>query len=205
VLGQLHETFVVAETPDGLVLIDQHAADERVHYEQLTEAFADGPPAQALATPVTIELTAREAAVFDTFIDALAEVGFRAERATDRTVTVTAVPAVFDAALDPTLIRDVLGDFLTDAADTADEEPPETDAVADAVDELLADLACYPSITGHTSLTDGRVVDLLDRLDACTNPYACPHGRPVIIRIETAELASRFERDYPGHAGRRAE
>ena len=198
VLGQLHETYVVAEAPDGLVLIDQHAADERVNYERLRDAFADGADAQALAEPVRVELTAREAALFDDFADDLAEIGFRAERAGEREVTVESVPAVFDAALDPDLLRDALSAFAGDAA--AGDEP-----VTDVVDELLADLACYPSVTGNTSLTEGRVVDLLDRLDACENPYACPHGRPVVIRLDRDEIGSRFERDYPGHAGRRAE
>ncbi|KOX96468.1 DNA mismatch repair endonuclease MutL [Halorubrum tropicale] len=198
VLGQLHETYVVAEASDGLVLIDQHAADERVNYERLKAAFADGADAQALAEPVRIELTAREAALFEEFVDDLAGIGFRAERAGDREVAVTAVPAVFDAALDPDLLRDALSALVDDAA--AGDEP-----VADAVDELLADLACYPSVTGNTSLTEGRVVDLLDRLDACENPYACPHGRPVVIRLDREEIGSRFERDYPGHGGRRAE
>ncbi|TKX73989.1 DNA mismatch repair endonuclease MutL [Halorubrum sp. GN11_10-6_MGM] len=198
VLGQLHETYVVAEAPDGLVLIDQHAADERVNYERLKATFADGADAQALAEPVRIELTAREAALFEEFVDDLAEIGFRAERAGDREVAVTAVPAVFDAALDPDLLRDALSALVDDAA--AGDEP-----VADVVDELLADLACYPSVTGNTSLTEGRVVDLLDRLDACENPYACPHGRPVVIRLDRDEVGSRFERDYPGHGGRRAE
>ncbi|VTT87516.1 DNA mismatch repair protein MutL [Halorubrum sp. DM2] len=198
ILGQLHETYVVAEAPDGLVLIDQHAADERVNYERLTAVFADGADAQALAEPVRIELTAREAALFEEFVDDLAEIGFRAERAGDREVAVTAVPAVFDAALDPDLLRDALSALVDDAV--AGEEP-----VADAVDELLADLACYPSVTGNTSLTEGRVVDLLDRLDDCENPYACPHGRPVVIRLDREEIRSRFERDYPGHGGRRTE
>ncbi|GAA0720004.1 DNA mismatch repair protein MutL [Halorubrum trapanicum] len=198
ILGQLHETYVVAEAPDGLVLIDQHAADERVNYERLKAVFADGADAQALAEPVRIELTAREAALFEEFVDDLSEIGFRAERAGDRAVSVTAVPAVFDAALDPDLLRDALSALVDDAA--AGDAP-----VVDAVDELLADLACYPSVTGNTSLTEGRVVDLLDRLDACENPYACPHGRPVVIRLDREEIGSRFERDYPGHGGRRAE
>ena len=206
VLGQVRETYVVAEAPDGLVLIDQHAADERVNYERLRAAFADGPPAQALAEPVRIELTAREAALFDEFLSELAAVGFRAERAGDREVVVEAVPAVFDAALDPELLRDVLTEFAADAAATTDEtDAADTAPVTDAVDALLADLACYPSVTGNTSLTEGRVVDLLDRLDACENPYACPHGRPVVIRLDDDELESRFERDYPGHHGRRDE
>ena len=198
VLGQLHETYVVAEAPDGLVLIDQHAADERVNYERLQAAFADGAAAQALAEPVRIELTAREAALFEEFVEDLAGAGFRAERAGEREVVVESVPAVFDAALDPGLVRDVLSALVDDAAEG--DEP-----VTDVVDELLADLACYPSVTGNTSLTEGSVVDLLDRLDACENPYACPHGRPVVIRLDRDEIGSRFERDYPGHAGRRGE
>ncbi|WP_418282677.1 DNA mismatch repair endonuclease MutL [Halorubrum sp. DTA98] len=198
VLGQLHETYVVAEAPDGLVLIDQHAADERVNYERLCRAFADGVDAQALASPVSVELTAREAELFAEFVDELRGIGFRAERAGDREIVVEAVPTVFDAALDPELLRDVLSAFVADAADGADP-------VADVVDELLADLACYPSVTGNTSLTEGNVFDLLDRLDDCENPYACPHGRPVVIRFDRETIEDRFERDYPGHAGRRAE
>jgi len=179
-------------------LIDQHAADERVNYERLRSTVADGADAQALAEPVRVELTAREAALLPEFTERLAVIGFRVERAGEREVVVEAVPAVFDAALDPDLLRDALS-ALVDGADTGDGP------VADAVDELLADLACYPSLTGNTSLTEGRVVDLLDRLDDCENPYACPHGRPVVVRLDGEEIGSRFERDYPGHAGRRAE
>jgi DNA mismatch repair protein MutL len=111
---------------------------------------------------------------------------------------VTAVPAVFSTTLDPELLRDALLEFV-DAADGGEA------TVEEAVDELLADLACYPSITGNTSLTDGSVVDLLAALDDCENPYACPHGRPVIIEISREEIDDRFERDYPGHSGRREE
>ena len=70
-------------------------------------------------------------------------------------------------------------------------------------DDLLADLACYPSVTGNTSLSEGSVLDLLSALDDCENPYACPHGRPVLIHVDDDELDERFERDYPGHTGRR--
>ncbi|MFB6221915.1 MAG: DNA mismatch repair protein MutL, partial [Halolamina sp.] len=204
VLGQLHDTYVVAETDGGLVLIDQHAADERVNYERLQQQFADGMATQALAAPVDLELTAREAELFASHADALAELGFEAEQtertgagqpgAGERTVSVTAVPAVFDAALDPELLRDVLGAFVSDGG---------AEAVEDVVDELLADLACYPSVTGNTSLTEGSVSDLLSALDSCENPYACPHGRPVVIELSDDEIAERFERDYPGHGGRR--
>ncbi|USZ69440.1 DNA mismatch repair endonuclease MutL [Halorussus salilacus] len=206
ILGQLHDTYVVAETPDGLVLVDQHAADERVNYERLAAEFADDTTTQMLAQPVELELTAGEAAVFDEYREALETLGFRAERAerasadaASRTVRVRTAPTVLDSTLDPELLRDALGEFVsTDADDRGD-------TVEQVADDLLADLACYPSITGNTSLREGSVVELLSALDDCENPYACPHGRPVIIEFSAEEIDDRFERDYPGHAGRRRE
>ncbi|MEF8870227.1 MAG: DNA mismatch repair endonuclease MutL [Haloarculaceae archaeon] len=194
VLGQLHDTYVVAETDDGLVLIDQHAADERINYERLRADFDGETTTQALADPVELELTAKEMAVFECHGDALARLGFRAERVDDTTVAVSTVPSLVAKAAHPDLLRDLLGDLVTGEAAAAE-------TVDAAADELLADLACYPSITGNTSLTEGSVVDLLDALDDCTNPYACPHGRPVIVELDSDELEARFERDYPGHGG----
>ena len=192
VLGQLHDTYVVCETDDGLALVDQHAADERINYERLKDAFEADTTAQALADPVTMSLTAGEAAAFDAHREALERLGFRASLTDDRRVEVTAVPAVFSATLAPETLRDVLDSFLS--ADRDGET-----AVEALADDLVADLACYPSITGNTSLTEGSVMDLLQSLDDCDNPYACPHGRPVILQIDRDEIEDRFERDYPGH------
>ncbi|MEF8814039.1 MAG: DNA mismatch repair endonuclease MutL [Halovenus sp.] len=192
VLGQLYDTYVVAESDDGLVLIDQHAADERVNYERLRERFRGDTTTQSLAQPVELEITAREADLFDAHTDALASLGFHARRIDDRTVEVRTVPALIADSAEPELLRDVLGDFVV-----ADRRAGETiEAVADT---LLADLACYPSITGNTSLTEGSIVDLLAALDDCENPYACPHGRPVIVAFGRDDIEARFERDYPGH------
>ena len=242
VLGQFDETYVVAETAEGLVLLDQHAADERVTYERLRERLPRGE-AQTLAEPVELELTAGEAALFESAIDTLAGLGFYAswaeadgdEAETDgrtigtgegrnrreagaehdgtadgetrsaengngtngrRTVQVRTVPAAISGC-DPALLRDVLSGFVS-----AERPEATIDAAADA---LLADLACYPSITAGTSLSAGSMIDLLEALDACENPYACPHGRPVVIEFGRGEIEARFERDYPGHAGRRSE
>ncbi|MFB6184813.1 MAG: DNA mismatch repair endonuclease MutL [Haloarculaceae archaeon] len=192
VLGQLHDTYVVAEADDGLVLIDQHAADERINYERLKERFEGDTTTQALADPVELELTAREAALFDGYRDALARLGFRANLVDDRTVEVTTVPGLVADAAGPSVIRDVLADLVTG-------EEAAQDTVEAVADDLLSDMACYPSITGNTPLTDGSVVDLLSTLDDCDNPWACPHGRPVVIHIDADEIDDRFERDYPGH------
>jgi len=192
ILGQLHETYVVAEADDGLVMIDQHAADERINYERLKDAFEGETTTQALADPVELELTAGEAAVFDDRIDALARLGFHAERTGERTVEVRTVPGVIADAAGPELVQDILASFVAGEREAAD-------TVEAAADELLADLACYPSITGNTSLTEGSIRDLLAALDDCENPYACPHGRPVVIELDRTEIEDRFERDYPGH------
>ncbi|MEF8782234.1 MAG: DNA mismatch repair endonuclease MutL [Haloarculaceae archaeon] len=194
VLGQIHDTYVVAGTAEGMVLVDQHAADERINYERLRESLGGDVGTQVLAEPVGLSLTAGEADRFEAHADALARLGFRAERTDDRTVEVRTVPTLVADAADPHLLRDVLAEFVTDG--------PEAGATVEAVaDDLLADLACYPSITGNTSLTEGAVVDLLSTLDECENPYACPHGRPVVIELDREELEARFERDYPGHGG----
>lgn len=193
VLGQLRDTYVVCAADDGLVVIDQHAADERVHYERLREELAGETSTQALVEPVELELTAREAELFEAYREALAHLGFAANRE-GRTVQVRTVPAAFDTTLAPERLRDALADCVAG-------EPGET--VEATVDELLGDLACHPAVTGNTSLTDGSVVELLSALDGCENPYACPHGRPTVIRVDEAELSERFERDYPGHAERR--
>jgi DNA mismatch repair protein MutL len=192
VFGQLHDTYLVCETDDGLVLIDQHAADERINYERLKQRFAEDVTTQALAEPVQLELTSREAALFEDYTDSLAQLGFHASLAEERVAEVRSVPALLAESVGPSIIRDLLTAFVDgDGASTVEA----------AADDLLADLACYPSITGNTSLTEGSVVDLLRALDDCENPYACPHGRPVIIEINQRELENRFERDYPGHDG----
>jgi len=195
VLGQLHETYVVAETPGGLVLVDQHAADERVRYEALREALEESAGSQALVEPASVEVTAAEAASFEAALPALCDHGFEVALE-DRTVVVSAVPAVFGHVLDAELVRDVLAAATTAAAG---------DDVGSAAEALLADLACKPAIKGNTSLPEGDVTALLDRLDACENPWACPHGRPVVVSIDAAELDARFERDYPGHQDRAPE
>jgi DNA mismatch repair protein MutL len=194
VLGQFDGTYLVAETPDGLALVDQHAADERVHYERLRAAFEAGTTSQRLADPVELELTAGESATFSAAREALTELGFDAELldgdGSRRRLRVRAVPAVFDATLSPERLTDVLDSVV-------DGDPAET--VDELADRFLADLACYPSITGNTSLTEGSVTELLSALDDCENPYACPHGRPVVIELDRSEVEDRFERDYPGH------
>ncbi|MFB6085302.1 MAG: DNA mismatch repair endonuclease MutL [Halodesulfurarchaeum sp.] len=192
ILGHISDTYVVAESPAGLVLIDQHAADERVNYERLQADLGEGTDTQRLVDPVELTVTPQERSQFEA-VDEFEAWGFEAA-VEDGRLVVSGVPAVFDATLSPELLRDV----LSSALEHGGEE------IESAADALLADMACYPSITGNTSLTEGSIVELVRALDACENPYACPHGRPTIIELSIEELEDRFERDYPGHEHRRS-
>ncbi|MFB6153733.1 MAG: DNA mismatch repair endonuclease MutL [Halodesulfurarchaeum sp.] len=194
VLGQLAETYIVAESPDGIVLVDQHAADERVNFERLRDRLAGTDERQALVAPVELELTAAEATTLRESMKTFDELGFSATLRDDRTAVVSAVPAVLGDVLDPDLLQDVLAGAL---------EGSGTAEVTSAAEALLADLACHPAVTAGTSLPAGSVVELLEALDECRNPYACPHGRPTLVSIDIDEIEDRFERDYPGHATRR--
>jgi DNA mismatch repair protein MutL len=203
VLGQFAETYLVAETDDGLVLVDQHAADERINYEALRERFFGEVTTQTLAEPVTVPVTGEEAELVRERGAALEQLGLSvavgdgdgAAAAGDQpTVRVSAVPALLADAMDADLVRDLL-------ADLAAGDPEAT--VTEQVDELLGDMACYPAITGNESLREGTVVSLLEALDSCENPYACPHGRPTLVEFAHDEIEDRFERDYPGHSHRR--
>lgn len=197
ILGQLDETYIVSRGPSGLVLIDQHAADERIHFERLRERVRQTTETQSLVNPVELSITPAEAEAFDAAHEGLETIGFQVEQPSPDTLRVSAVPTIIDSDVEPGLIRDAIGACLSDLPSDA---PLET-----VTDEILADMACYPAITGHTRLSTGSMVDLLETLDACENPYACPHGRPVLVQIDFDELEERFERDYPGHGARRSE
>ena len=199
VLGQLDDTYIVCAAPDGLVLIDQHAADERVHYERLQRSFDGAITTQRLAVPLDIPVTPREGALFEGFVDALGALGFEAETVETETVRVTAVPSIVDTSAGIDALRAVLLAFVEEGVDGGAR------VLEELTDELLADMACYPAITGNRSLTEGSIGRLLSQLDACADPTACPHGRPTMIAVELAEIDDRFERDYPGHGPRRRE
>ena len=199
VLGQLDDTYIVCAAPDGLVLIDQHAADERVHYERLQRSFSGSVTTQELAVPIDIAVTPREGALFEGFVDALGTLGFRAEAVDPETIRVTAVPSIVDTSTGMDALRTVLLAFVEEGVDGGMR------VLEELTDELLADMACYPAITGNRSLTEGSIGRLLGQLDACEDPTACPHGRPTMIAFELGEIDDRFERDYPGHGPRRRE
>ncbi|GAB7008799.1 DNA mismatch repair endonuclease MutL [Halorubrum trueperi] len=185
-IGTFRDLYVLVEAGDDLLVVDGHAAHERVNYERFARAFDDDPvPTAALDPPATVSLSADEAAAAEAHADALAALGFETEPFGGGTVRLRSVPAPFGRSADAAAFRDAL------ATVSSGESP------RDARDALLADLACHPSLKRGEidGLSGGDLRSLLDRLGECERPYACPHGRPTVLAVDEATFAAGFERD----------
>ena len=187
-LGQYRDSFLVAESEEGLVLIDQHVAHERVRYERfLVRLEAASPASQALLTPLTFEAKPEEAALLARSDDLLASAGFSVSELSGRTFLVTAAPADMRASAVVPALRDFLDRLLA---------LPDGSAAAPALrrEVLAASLACRGAITIHHRLAPAEAGHLLADLAACRDPWTCPHGRPVLLSFAHAEIERRFGR-----------
>ena len=187
-IGTFRDLYVLLETGDDLLVVDAHAAHERVNYERLRRAFANEPiPTATLDPPATLSLSTDEAAAAAAFEAELATLGFETEPFGGSTRRLRTVPAPFGRAADADAFRDALAVL----AGTEGRSP------RDARETLLADLACHPSLKRGDvdALGTDALHDLLDRLGECEHPFACPHGRPTVLSVPEATLAAGFERD----------
>ncbi len=182
VIGQFHELYLLCEDGGDLLVLDQHAAHERIIYERLQERAADAIESVALDPPQTLSLTPAEATTVEEHHETIESLGFRIEPFGNTTYRMTGLPAPLGRVADGGAVHDVLDAFL------AGEEPD------DPRDSLLADLACHPSFRAGDTLSTEEAATLIERLGACEQPYACPHGRPTVLSIDEATLARSFER-----------
>ncbi|HEX8291651.1 MAG TPA: DNA mismatch repair endonuclease MutL [Pyrinomonadaceae bacterium] len=185
-LGQLEESFILATDAEGLLLIDQHAAHERVlfdKYRRLEESRR--PESQSLLVPETFDLSPAQAAAFDEVSGELEGIGFSLTRLSGRTVAVRAVPA----DLPPAEARNLLAEIL----DTVDSEKRGR-ARETLRDEVAASLACHAAIKVNMPLTHEKMRWLIDRLLLTSSPTTCPHGRPAILRLAKRDIERGFQR-----------
>ena len=181
ILAQLDETFVLATDGRALVLVDQHAAHERVAFEAIAARAERGAPAgEPLLLPYTIELEPDEADRFERSRDALAAAGFEAEPFGERAYRIVATPAGYGARA---------FDLRAYVADLGDEIPG-----LNARERVWASLACHSVVRAGERLEHAEMTALLARLVRCANPMHCPHGRPTIVRIEADAIARMFKR-----------
>jgi DNA mismatch repair protein MutL len=192
-LGQLLGTYLLIEAKDGLLLVDQHAAHERVLYEQLrSEWRGSGVARQGLLATESIELDAPGAAALFAATDLAAELGFELEPFGERTVVLRAVPALL-AGRDPAPLLRGLAEELQFARDAGAAVRPGTHLL-DRADALFASLACHSARRAGDVLDPREQQALLRRLDTVPWAPTCPHGRPVAIRVDLPEIERRFGR-----------
>ena len=184
-VGQVGAAYLVAEGPDGLYLIDQHAAHERVLFEALMEARRVGSPAsQALLEPEALELSPAHAALLEPQLPALGALGFDVQAFGGTTYRVRALPALL-ASLNPTAaLQAAVEDF------EEDERP-----LGDEVEARLAARVCKrAAIKAGQVLSLAEQAELLRTLEACASPRTCPHGRPTMIHLSVEALERQFGR-----------
>jgi DNA mismatch repair protein MutL len=183
VLGQVRQMYIIAEGPDGLYLIDQHAAHERILFEQLqAEQAAMAVSAQTLLEPLPIELPPQQHSLLDVLLEHLAAFGFDIAPFGGDTYLVRAIPAAMNATQVPQAIAELL--------DAAKEG---RDAAA-SVEHTLAVIVCHSAIRAGQTLALDEARELIRQLEKTTAPYTCPHGRPTMIHLSSAQLERSFSR-----------
>jgi len=183
VIGPFRDLYLLCEDGDELLVVDQHAAHERVNYERLRSTVGDeGVPTAPLEPPETVSVGPAAAAAAESHAELLADLGFEVAPFGGGTLRVSGLPAPLGRVADTELLVETL-DRLA-----ADQRPD------DRRDALLADLACHPSLKAGDRLTTSEAEQLLDRLGECEQPFACPHGRPTVCSLDESTLAAGFER-----------
>lgn len=177
---QLHDSYIMIQIRGGMVIIDQHAAHERILYDRSRRNVGgEKPPVQSLLFPATLELSPDEFDNFEKVIEILPNLGFEAEPFGMRTIIVRGIPAGVRNWDDGKLLRSILSDL---------------GGGVPATDSILKSFACHSAVRAGEPLTLEEMESLTDQLFATEFPFTCPHGRPTMLRVEMRELEKRFQR-----------
>jgi len=185
ILGQIKKLYIVVEGQEGLVLIDQHAAAERIRFEMLQERYKNKKIRQELAEPISLELSPSEIIMMASWQETLQEIGFDVSPFGGNTYTIRAVPALGRRLESSEAVHDILRDLFSQGK----ASPGSTNK-----DEILKLLACRGSIKSGKELNYAEMRKLVEDLYRCNNPLTCPHGRPVMVTIGQNQLERLFGR-----------
>jgi DNA mismatch repair protein MutL len=185
-LGQLRDSFILAVNGEGLWIIDQHVAHERVLFERvLRQRAAERVETQQLLMPLIVELTPGQQAVFSEISDELRRNGFEVEPFGSRTIAVKASPAGVDASDVERMLHELL--------DQVDRESQAIN-LEQVRARIAASIACHAAIKVNTPLEQNKMEWLLKELARTECPMSCPHGRPVLLRYSVKEIQKAFKR-----------
>ena len=185
-LAQLHGIYVLAENTEGLVLVDMHAAHERITYERLKQARqAQGIQSQPLLVPISIAVSEKEAALVETSPAILNELGLEVDRTGPETVRIRQIPVVLAQGDSEALLRDVLSDLIKHGSSTR---------IHEAMNEVLSTMACHGSVRANRRLTTPEMNALLRDMEQTERSGQCNHGRPTWVQLSIDELDRLFQR-----------
>ncbi len=183
ILGQIDNTYIVAKSPNGLIVIDQHAAHERVLYEKILNNQKKSEAVQPLLFPITLDFQPAEIRFLLKNNDTFYSVGFGLEPFGENTILLTSIPSSIKQENAGGLIKEMLDSLL------------HSGEIKKNVDiNTIAQVACKAAIKAHDELKPSELEGLLKQMAQCELPFSCPHGRPTIINIGLKELEKRFGR-----------
>jgi DNA mismatch repair protein MutL len=190
VLGQFVESFVVAVDREGVMLIDQHVAHERILYDRALQALESdsGCPTQRLLLPLTIELNLQQQATLEEILNDLNANGFEVEWFGARTIVIKGVPAIAGDCDSRRLIEEILDGLDAGRAEVSGGK------LRRLREKIAISVSCRAAIKVNTPLSLEKIQWLLDELMRCDNPYTCPHGRPIVLRLGIMEILRGFKR-----------
>jgi DNA mismatch repair protein MutL len=184
--AQLHGIYILAENAEGLVLVDMHAAHERITYERLKTAYEGaGIKSQPLLVPITMSVSAREAQLVEEVSEIFGQLGFEVDRVADESIKIRQIPVTLSNSDVETLTRDVLSDLLTHGISSR---------IQQELNEILSTMACHGSVRANRKLTIEEMDALLRDMEATERSGQCNHGRPTWIQLTIAELDKLFMR-----------
>ena len=185
-LGQIRNSFILAVNEDGLWIVDQHVAHERVLFERvLKQRAAQKVESQRLLMPIVLELSPAQQAVFSEISDELQHNGFEAEPFGVRSVAVKVAPAGVEASAVENMLHELLDQF------SREEQSLNLEKIRA---RIAASIACHAAIKVNTPLEQNKMEWLLAELAKTDHPYACPHGRPVVLRYSVKDIQKAFKR-----------
>ncbi|MCX7555707.1 DNA mismatch repair endonuclease MutL [Xanthomonadaceae bacterium JHOS43] len=185
-LAQLHGIFILAESAEGLIIVDMHAAHERISYERLKQAQdGEGIRALPLLVPLSLAVSEREANAAESFAAELAKLGFEIDRSGPQSLTVRAIPALLEGVDSRQLALDVLADLI---------EHGSTRRIQEQRNELLGTMACHASVRANRRLTLPEMNALLRDMEATERSGQCNHGRPTWVQLDKGQLDRLFLR-----------
>ncbi len=185
-VAQIHGVYIVAQNASGMVLVDMHAAHERIVYERMKAALAtDGIPSQPLLVPVSLAVSPREADLAEEHMAHFRDVGLELDRVGPETLLVRQVPVLLSDAEVPPLVRDVLSDLVAQAG---------TGRLQEALHHVLGTMACHGSVRANRRLSIAEMNALLRDMEATPNSGQCNHGRPTWTQLDLAAMDRLFLR-----------